>query len=95
MARTARLELDLAPPEELADAVGVSVLDAVALPKEAVGLGDGGDLPPLHGLLQILEGFLGNQFLATSLAHPAIQELPKTALLVASEPPLALTPGVA
>ena len=45
MPRTARLELDLASPEELADAVGVSVLDAVSFSKELVGLADGCDLP--------------------------------------------------
>ena len=72
MPRTARLELDLASPEELADAVGVGVEDGVALSKEFIGLGYGGDLAALHGLLQILEGLFGDQLLlAASLAHPA------------------------
>ncbi len=51
MPRTTRLELDFASPEKLADTVGVSVLDAMALSQELVGLADGGDLPSLHGLL--------------------------------------------
>jgi hypothetical protein len=95
MPRTARLELDLASPEELTYAVGVSVLDAVSFSKELVGLADGCDLPPLHGLLQILERLGRDQLLTTALAHPALEELLDAALLVALEPPLALTPGVA
>jgi hypothetical protein len=45
VAGTTRLELDLASPEELANAIGVPILDAVALSKELLGLRDGGDLP--------------------------------------------------
>jgi hypothetical protein len=45
VAGTARLELGLASPEELADAVGVGVLDAVALAQELVGVADRRDLP--------------------------------------------------
>ncbi len=45
MAGTARLGFDLAPPEELADAVGVGVLDAVAPSQKLVGVADRGDLP--------------------------------------------------
>jgi len=95
MARAVRLELDLASPEELADAIGMSVLDAVSLAQELLGVADGGDLPVLHGLLQILEGFGRDQFLTTALAHPALEKLLDAALLVALEPPLALTPTLA
>jgi hypothetical protein len=56
----------------LADGVGVGVLDAMALAQELVGVADGGDLPPLHGLLQVLEGLGRDQFLAASLARPAL-----------------------
>jgi hypothetical protein len=60
----------------LADAVRVSVLDAVAdavaLTQELVGLRYGGDLPPLHGLLKLLEGFGRDQLLTASLADPAL-----------------------
>jgi hypothetical protein len=38
VAGTARLELHLVTPQKLTDTVGVSVLDAVALSKELVGL---------------------------------------------------------
>src|SRR5829696_4965236 len=72
VARTTGLELDLASPEELADAFGVRILDAVALSKELVGLRDGGDLPTLHGLLKLLEGFGRDQLLTASLADPAL-----------------------
>ena len=68
----ARLELDLASPEELTHAVRVGVLDAVVLSKELVGLRDGGDLPPLHGLLEVRKGFFCDQFLAAALADPAL-----------------------
>src|SRR3954468_19136697 len=73
----------------------MSVLDAVALAQELVGLGDRRDLPALHGLLKILEGFGRDQFLTTALAQPALEKLLDAALLIALEPPLALTPTVA
>ena len=95
VAGTSRLELDLAPSEELANAVGVRILDAVALSKELVGLRDRGDLPPLHGLLQVLEGLWRDQFLPATLMHPALEQFLKPSLPVAGEPPLALTPRVA
>ncbi len=38
VAGAARLGLDLAPPQELTNTVGVGVLDAVALAQELVGL---------------------------------------------------------
>jgi hypothetical protein len=95
VAGTSRLELDLAASEELADAIGVGVLDAVALSKELVGLRDGGDLPTLHDLLQILEGLWRDQFLSATLMHPALEQFLKSSHPVAGEPPLALTPGVA
>src|SRR5215212_11089613 len=94
-ARATCLELDLAASEELADAIGVRILDGVALSKELVGLRDRGDLPPLHGLLQILEGLWRDQFLPATLMHPALEQFLKPSLPVAGEPPLALTPGVA
>ena len=72
MARTTRLELHLASPEELAHAVRVGVLDAMALSKELLGLRDGGDLPTLHGLLEVRKGFFADQFLAAALADPAL-----------------------
>jgi hypothetical protein len=72
VAGTTRLELDLASPQELTHAVRVGVLDAVALAQELVGLRDGGDLPPLHSLLKLLEGFGSDQFLAATLADPAL-----------------------
>ena len=72
----------------------MSVLDAMALSQELVGLPDRCDLPFLHGLLQLLEGFGRDQLLATTLTHPAPQKLLEPAVLVACEPPVALTPGV-
>jgi len=93
--RTARFELDLASPQELADAVGVGVRDAMSLAQELIGLADRGDLPPLHDLLQILKGFGRDQLLTAALTHPALQKLLKPALFVACEPPLTLTPAVA
>lgn len=95
VAGTTRLELHLAAPQELADAVGTSVLDAMALSQEPVGLPDRRDPPFLHRLLRILEGLGRDQSSAAALAHPALQELLEPALPVAGEPPLALTPGVA
>ena len=66
------LELDLVTPEKLADAIGMSVLDAVALAKEPVGVADGGDLSPLHRLLEILKRLWRDQFLAAALMYPAL-----------------------
>ena len=56
---------------------------------------DGCDLPLLHGLLQVLEGFGRDQLLSAALAHPTLEKLLESALLVACEPSLALTPRVA
>ena len=56
---------------------------------------DRGDLPPLHRLLQVLEGLGRDQLLAAALAHPALEKLLQTALFVAREPPVALALGVA
>jgi hypothetical protein len=72
VARAARLELDFVPPEKLADAIGMGVLDAVTIAKELVGLADGGDLSPLHGLLEVLKRLGRDQFLATTLMYPAL-----------------------
>src|SRR5919112_1088644 len=72
----------------------MGVLDAMTLSKELVGLSDGGDLPRLHGLLEVLQSLGRDQLLATTLVHPALQKLLHAALLIGGEPPLALTPGV-
>ena len=95
MPRTTRLELHLAAPQKLTHTIGVGVFDAVSFAQELVGLPDRGDLPLLHGLLQIFEGFVRDQLLAPTLAHPALQKLLQTTLPVGSEPPLALAPTVA
>src|SRR5215208_506538 len=72
----------------------MSVLDAVTLSKELIGLRDGGDLPHLHGLLEVLQRLGRDQLLATTPMHPALQRLLDAALLIGGKPPLALTPGV-
>ena len=95
MPRTARLELDLASPEELADAVGVSVLDAVSFSKELVGLADGCDLPFFMASSKSSKASGRDQLLSAALAHPTLEKLLESALLVACEPSLALTPRVA
>jgi hypothetical protein len=94
MARASRLELHLASPEKLPHAVGVRVLDA-AFAQELVSLPDRGDLPLLHALFELFEGFGRDQLLAATLTHPAKQELSQAALPVFRKPSLALTPAVA
>src|SRR5215203_1140537 len=73
----------------------MSVLDAVMLTQELIGLRNGGDLSRFHGLLEVLQSLFSDQLLATTLMHPALQKLLDATLLVGGEPPLALTPGVA
>jgi hypothetical protein len=75
-------------------AIRVSVLDAMTLSKELVGLRDGGDLSHLHGLLEVLQSLGRRQLLATTLMHPALQKFLDPTLLIGGEPSLALTPGV-
>src|SRR5215210_1198634 len=72
----------------------MSVLDAMTLSKELIGLPYGGDLPQLHGLLEVLQSLRRRQLLATALMHPAPQKLLDAVLLIGGEPPLALTPRV-
>ena len=57
-------------------------------------LSDSGDLALLHGFFQLFERFLRDQLSGTALIHPADQKLAQTALLIGSEPPLALTAAV-
>ena len=58
--------------EELTDAIGMSVLDAMTLAQELIGPRDGGDLPYLHGLLEVLQSLGRDQFLATTLMYSAL-----------------------
>src|SRR5215203_2736588 len=90
----ARLELHLAPPQELAHTVGVGILDA-SLAQEPMSLRDRCYLSPFHSLLEIFEGFGRDQLLATTFVYPALEQLLETTPPVASEPPLALAPRVA
>src|SRR5215213_5277324 len=72
--RAPRLELHLAAPEELTDAVRMRVLDA-SLAQEPMSLPDRGYLTPFHGLLEFFEGFGRNQLLTTAFVHPAFEQL--------------------
>jgi hypothetical protein len=92
--RASRLELYLAPPENLTDTVGVGILDA-SLAQEPMSLPDRGYLAPFHGFLEFFKGFGRDQLLATAFVHPAFEQLLETTLPVAGEPPLALAPTVA
>jgi hypothetical protein len=58
--------------EELTDAIGMRVLDAMTLSKELIGLRDGGDLSLLHGLLEVLQSLGRDQLLATTLMYSAL-----------------------
>jgi hypothetical protein len=72
VARATGLQLDLVSSEELTDAIGMSVLDAMTLAQELIGLPYGGDLPHLHGLLEVLQSLGRDQFLATTLVYSAL-----------------------
>ena len=94
MPRASRLELYLAAPEKLPHTIGVGVLDA-SIAQEPMSLRDGGNLSPLHGLLEFFEGFGGDQLLATAFVYSAFEQLLETTVPVGGEPSLALAPGVA
>src|SRR4030095_16982711 len=66
----------------------------MTLAQELIGLPYGGDLPQLHGLLEVLQSLRGRRLLATTLMYAALSTLLHAALLIGGEPPLALTPGV-
>lgn len=63
--------------------------------EKPMSLSYGGDLASLHGLFQLLEGFLRNQLRRATLAHPAHQEFVQTLSPVGDELSLVLTPTVA
>ena len=50
----------------------MSVLDAMTLSKDLIGLRDGGDLPHLHGLLEVLQSLGRDQLLASTLMYSAL-----------------------
>jgi hypothetical protein len=56
----------------LTDAIGMSVLDAMTLAQELISLPYGGDLPHLHGLLEVLQSLGRDQLLATTLMYSAL-----------------------
>jgi hypothetical protein len=87
-------ELHLTAPQKPSDTLRMSVVHSSGQ-KEAVSLDDGSYLAPLHGLLELFEGFSRDDLVGATLVYPTHQKLLQTLLAVGDEPPLALAPTIA